>query len=142
MQQGPLTLQKVNPKQFIDFAGLAALVRGHRERRGLNLREAAKECEVSPSTLSRIERGEARPDLDTVRSLVVWVGVSVERILTGSEEEKAPRKGPRSSGSPLDSVEIQFRADPQLRPEAAEALIRIVREAYKGLSTGPSKAKP
>jgi transcriptional regulator with XRE-family HTH domain len=132
----------VNPKRVVDFAGLGALVLGHREGRGLNLREAATECGVSPSTLSRIERGEARPDLDTIRALVDWVGVPVERIMTGSGDERIVRKGPRSSNSALENVEIQFRADPQLRPEAAEALIRIVREAYKGLSSGTTKGKP
>jgi len=96
--------------------------------KGLKLREAANECGVSSSTLSRIERAEARPDLDTVQALVNWVGVPLARVSTGPATSK--RHSPTKGKDAIRSVEIQFRADPDLAPEAAEALIKIVREAY------------
>jgi len=120
--------EQMNAKQVIDFTGLAALVRGYRESKGLKLREAANECGVSSSTLSRIERAEARPDLDTVQALVNWVGVPLARVSTGPGTSKRP--SPTKGKDAISSVEIQFRADPDLAPEAAEALIKIVREAY------------
>jgi transcriptional regulator with XRE-family HTH domain len=126
----------VNPKQAINFDGLAALIRGHRESLGLTLREAAKQCCVSSSTLSRLERGEARPDLDTVRLLVDWVGVPLARV--ASPVEPPLRKATGKHKTPLSEVEIQFRADPNLDPKAAEALIRIVREAYQAMVSGKS----
>ncbi|MGB8297685.1 MAG: helix-turn-helix transcriptional regulator [Polyangia bacterium] len=121
----------MNAKQVVDFSGLAALVRGYRESKGLKLREAADECGVSASTLSRIERAEARPDLDTVQALVNWIGVPLERVATGAATSK--RLPSRQGDDAISSVEIQFRADPDLAPEAAEALIKIVREAYAAM---------
>jgi transcriptional regulator with XRE-family HTH domain len=120
--------EQMNAKQVIDFTGLAALVRGYRESKSLKLREAANECGVSSSTLSRIERAEARPDLDTVQALVNWIGVPLERVTTAALTSKHPPL--RQRGDAISSVEIQFRADPDLAPEAAEALIKIVKEAY------------
>lgn len=117
----------MEPRTTIDYGGLAALVRGHREGRGLTLRQAASECGISASTLSRIERREARPDLDTVRALVDWVGVPLERVAQRQAGSTAPR---RRAGDAMSNVEIQFRADPNLKPETAEALISIVRAAY------------
>lgn len=118
----------MNAKQVVDFAGLASLVRGYRESKKLNLRAAAAECGVSAATLSRLERAEARPDLDTVQLLVNWIGVPLERVTGGAV---APRRVPvpKDKGT-INSVEVQFRADPNLDPRAAEALIKIVREAY------------
>ena len=118
----------MNTKKVVDFSGLAALVKGYRESRGVKLREAADECGVSPATLSRVERGEARPDLDTVQALVNWVGVPLERVTGGSAPVK--RSAVAKGADPMSAVEIQFRADPNLAPQAAEALIKIVKEAY------------
>jgi transcriptional regulator with XRE-family HTH domain len=123
----------MNPKPVIDFRGLAALVRGHRTSRNLDLRAAAAECGVSSSTLSRIERAEARPDLDTVQALVAWIGVPLERVVAqGASVNRSPRAAAKKAEA-IDSVEMQFRADPNLAPEAAEALIKIMREAYSAM---------
>lgn len=118
----------MNPRTIVDFIGLGALVKGHREGKGLSLRDAGEECGVSSSTLSRIERGEARPDLDTVQALVDWVGVPLERVV--HRRGDTPKRTDKKRSDPLASVEVQFRADPNLRPEAAEALIRIMKQAY------------
>lgn len=130
------TIAPVNAPKAIDFNSLAALVKGHREGRTITLRQAAEQCGVSAATLSRIERGDGRPDLDTVKLLVDWVGVPIERVLVGPAVAERLRKGPKTAPAPLEQVEIQFRADPNLAPEAAESLIRIVREAYKAMIGG------
>lgn len=117
----------MNPSPIIDFSGLAAIVKGHREMKGLTLREAAEQSGVSAATLSRIERAEARPDLDTVQALVSWIGVPLERVVVRTK--KLARTTPNSQ-STIENVEVQFRADPRLSPEAAEQLIKLVRQAY------------
>ena len=127
----------MNPRNAINFAGLAALIRGHRESQGLTLREAGERCGVSSSTLSRIERAEARPDLDTVQLLVDWVGVPLAKVVSQAGGPSPRRTSSRKQASPLEEVEIQFRADPNLDPQAAEALIEIVRSAYKAIRKTP-----
>lgn len=56
---------------------------GHaiRMKRGeLNLRDAAAQCEVSASTLSRLENGE-QPDLPTLLRVCGWLGTGVDAYL-------------------------------------------------------------
>jgi transcriptional regulator with XRE-family HTH domain len=117
----------MNPTPVIDFKGLAAMVKGYREMKKLTLRKAAAQARVSAATLSRIERAEARPDLDTVQALVNWIGVPLERVTTRSKS--LARTSPRPQAT-MENVEVQFRADPRLSPEAAEQLIKFVRQAY------------
>lgn len=80
--------------------------------------------------MSRIERGEARPDLDTVRAIVDWIDVPLEKVVGGQDSTKKPKRK-SSRKDTLSNVEIQFRADPNLKPETAEALISIVKAAYE-----------
>lgn len=51
-----------------------------RDRYVRSLRDVAREADVSPATLSRIERGAA-PDLETFRKLCLWLGVSADEVL-------------------------------------------------------------
>jgi transcriptional regulator with XRE-family HTH domain len=127
---------RMNPKTTIDFKGLGALVKGYRTSQKLTLRGAEEKCGVSSSTLSRLERGEARPDLDTVQLLVDWIGVPLERVVQRGGEPVARLSKKRLD--PISTVEVQFRADPNLRPEAAEALIRIVKQAYEAMIKKPA----
>jgi transcriptional regulator with XRE-family HTH domain len=126
----------MNAKPVVDFSGLAALIKGHREMKRLSLRSAADECGVSSATLSRIERGEARPDLDTIRSLVDWVGVPLARVLKGSKPAVARAR--QQPGTAIENAEVQFRADPKLTPEAAEQLIKLMRQAYSMMVKRPT----
>lgn len=123
-----------NQDERIDYAGLAALLAGARESRGLRLREVAEVTRVSPSTLSRIERQDVRPDIRTIQTLVDWLGIPLSRVVVQPLEPRANAKKARSKKHSLDDVEVQFRADPKLSPKAAEALISIMRTAYKGLA--------
>jgi len=121
--------------QEVDLRGLAVLLKGTRESRKLNLREVAAQTGISSSTLSRIERVEAEPDLRTVRAIVSWLGIPMERVVVGGLGVERKRAVAGSAAkqpalAPLNQVEVQFRADPKLSPEAAEALIKIVRAAY------------
>lgn len=124
----------MNPKTVVDFEGLGVLVKGFRTSQKLDLRAAAKASGVSASTLSRIERGEARPDLDTVKLLVDWVGVPLEKVISSPKEKGAKKPVAQKAADPFGSVEVQFRADPNLTPKAAEAIITIMKAAYEELA--------
>ncbi len=54
-------------------------------RLGISLRVAAKEIDIEPVKLSRIERG-ATPDLPTFRKLCVWLGESADDLLGLNKE--------------------------------------------------------
>lgn len=110
---------------------IGKLLRTHREQRKIPLRKAAEEAHVSPSTLSRIERGTAIPDLATLQRLEEWMKM---RLTT--HPTKIPRTPPRaaSAATTVATCELHLRADPNLDSEAAEALVTILKSSYDALT--------
>jgi len=49
---------------------LGMQIRQRREALGITLRGLARDCEMSPAHLSKLERGLSRPSLDTLTRLV------------------------------------------------------------------------
>jgi len=101
----------------IDTRKLSEMIRSKRGKRGL--REVAKEIgNVSSSTLSRIEQGNL-PDIETYVSLCKWLEVSTD-FFTDNAENTTERK-----------IVAHLRADKALSKETAEALIKMIKLAYK-----------
>jgi len=91
----------------------------------LSLREAAAQIgDVSPSTLSRIERG-ATPDLATLERLLDWLGLDRDIVLNSR---------PPSQGSTPKQVEVLLRADRKLDPGTAKTLAKIFNTAYREMT--------
>ncbi|MGD0165907.1 MAG: helix-turn-helix transcriptional regulator [Gaiellaceae bacterium] len=99
-----------------------------RKQRGLSLRDVAEEIGVSPSTLSRVERGAA-PDLATLNKLIDWLGI--DRSAVFHSRPAAPKTVPRQ-------VEVLLRADKNIDPKTATTLAKIFETAYKEMTTGNS----
>lgn len=117
----------------IDSDKLSSLLRERRKRRGLNLRDAAREIRelggsMSASTLSRVEKGRV-PDLEGFLLLCRWLGVSSTEFTSGgaaSDEEEASEE--------LDTAEriaVHLRADRELDEESKDAIMTMIRLAYK-----------
>ncbi len=101
----------------INTQKLSEMIKSKRGKRGL--REIATEIgEVSPSTLSRIEQGNL-PDIDTYFKICKWLEVSTE-FFTDSAEATTERK-----------IVAHLRADKTLPQDTAEALIKMIKLAYK-----------
>jgi uncharacterized cupin superfamily protein/DNA-binding XRE family transcriptional regulator len=56
---------------------IGSRIRGLREQRDLSLRALAEMCEVSPNTVSLIERGLSSPCVDTLQRLANGLGVPI-----------------------------------------------------------------
>jgi transcriptional regulator with XRE-family HTH domain len=84
------------------------------------LRMVAKEISISPSTLSRLERG-VLPEINTYLAICDWLSVSPEFFLSPS-----PQKG----SSSMELVIELLRADRSLSSNTKEALIQLVKLAY------------
>jgi transcriptional regulator with XRE-family HTH domain len=98
-----------------------------RRQRALSLREVADEIVVSPSTLSRLERGTGTPDLPTVSKLIRWLELDRDAVF-GVRAKKAGKTTPAS-------VEVLLRADKNLDPKTAKTLAKIFRTAYQELAS-------
>jgi transcriptional regulator with XRE-family HTH domain len=72
---------------------LGAALRAARESRGLSLREVARQVEVSPSFISQVELGKAKPSVGTLYALVSVLGISLNELL-GSGPSDAPTPAP------------------------------------------------
>ena len=128
---------------LINVAELGEYVKRQRQRLGLSLREVATTTGVSASTLSRVENGVGTPDSATLARLAQWLGIPLERLMSGSL--MAAASSDASAADPVvyfptestpNIVEAHLRADKNLRPETAKALAELFRVAYTQFSAG------
>jgi transcriptional regulator with XRE-family HTH domain len=96
-------------------------LRAERERRGISLRELARRLEVSPSAISQIETGRARPSVATLWAIVTELGMSLDDLF--AHEAGAPP----AAGSPP--------APPEPPPPSLPVVTEATREALQ-LATG------
>lgn len=68
---------------------VGARLRGLRQKRGLSLRALAEMCNVSPNTISLIERGLSSPCVDTLHCLATGLGVTITAFF---ETEEPPAR--------------------------------------------------
>lgn len=111
------------------LARISALIKAKRREQGYGLRAAAEESGLSPSTLSRLERGASAslPDADTLTKLAAWLGVPIGRLLSENE----PQGGQETPDlTTPEVVEVHLRADKRLSPKTAQALARMFRLLY------------
>ncbi len=59
-----------------------------RSQRGLSLRALAELCDLSPNTISLIERGVTSPSVSTLHRLAMALGVPITAFFTGPVEKK------------------------------------------------------
>ncbi len=61
-------------------------LRALRQQRGLSLRTLAELCDLSPNTISLIERGESSPSVSTLHRLATALGVHITAFFEGRAE--------------------------------------------------------
>jgi transcriptional regulator with XRE-family HTH domain len=114
----------------IDPASLARRIRERRLTVGKRIREAAEDAEVSPATLSRLERGDYVPGRENLLKIAAWLGVTVDELTaTGhaAKHEGEPESTP-------EAVALHLRADKKLTPDDAAVLEQVFRSAYNALA--------
>ena len=64
-------------------------LRAERERRGISLRELARRLQISPSAISQIETGRARPSVATLWAIVTELGMSLDDLFADATRKPA-----------------------------------------------------
>ena len=105
-----------------DAEAFYAALDGERRSRRYTWKQVAEETKVSASTLTRMAQGR-RPDVDSLAALVAWAGLSADSFVVGAESKPKP--------GTLTMISTYLKGDPQLSPEAAEALDQLVKAAYE-----------
>jgi transcriptional regulator with XRE-family HTH domain len=110
----------------VDTELLGDLIRRRRKTDGLSLRDAADQVGVSAPTLQRVEAGQA-PNSGNLIRIAEWLQLPVEEVL---------RKGkkPANHLATVAQIEVHLRADPNLSPDAAEAIADAVQKLYAAFS--------
>ncbi|MEA2284323.1 MAG: hypothetical protein QOJ21_366, partial [Solirubrobacteraceae bacterium] len=70
-------------------------LRAVRERRQMSLRELARRLGVSPSAISQIETGRARPSVATLWAIVTELGMSLDDLFAEERSGRGPQAGGR-----------------------------------------------
>lgn len=81
-----------------------------RKRGSMGVRAAAREIEISPTTLSKVEKGHI-PDQITLSKICEWVGEEV------------------TSFTALGGLQIAFKKDQTLQPETSVSLAKLIKKA-------------
>lgn len=105
---------------------LAEMIKSKRGKRGL--RDAAKEIGTSSPTLSRIENGNL-PDIDTYLKICKWLDVPSDYFSANVSQKES-----KKSTGYKKQVIAHLRADKNLPPNTAEALIEMINLAYAKLN--------
>lgn len=93
--------------------------------RKVTWRELGKETGVTPSTLSRMAQG-ARPDAAGLAVLAAWANLNPADFVVRPLGEH--------TGDALSAISTVLRSDPNLEPNAAQALEAIIGVAYARLT--------
>jgi transcriptional regulator with XRE-family HTH domain len=122
-------------RREIDTTALYSALLAKKEEEGLSWRAVAVQLGIASSTFTRLYKG-SRPDMDTVLTLTGWLGVPVERFLSGQAAERDERR------ETMVAIGSHLRADRRLTPEGADAIAAVVKAAYDQLAEpAPSEAE-
>ena len=69
------------PRRSSDHPPIGDRLRATRQERGLSLRELAERLGVSPSLISQVETGRARPSVSTLYAIASELSVSLDELL-------------------------------------------------------------
>lgn len=109
----------------LDMDALIAALDAQRQAHKISWRELARQAEVSPSSLTRMQQGK-NPDVNTFAALLQWLGLPAERFMVG-ELRNSKNK---ASAHPLAVASTLLRGKKHMTPKATKALDDLVRAAY------------
>lgn len=107
------------------YTALAQVV----QDRKVKWRRVARETGVSSSALTHMAQGRG-PNAASLAALSAWAGLNPADFVETSIDRFEKRRI-RLRLDPMTAISSLVRADPDLQPEAAEALEQIIRLAYE-----------
>lgn len=109
-------------KGRFDAEAFYSAIDAERRSRRQTWKRVAEEAQVSASTLSRMAQGR-RPDVDSMAALVSWSGLSADAFVRDDQAKPDPGF--------LSMMSSYLKSDPQLTPEAADALDELMKATYE-----------
>jgi transcriptional regulator with XRE-family HTH domain/quercetin dioxygenase-like cupin family protein len=91
MASEPTDLSQRSMRDIVED-DLPRRLRAAREERGISVRELARRLDVSPSAISQIETGRARPSVSTLYALVTELNMSLDELFDHVVEPRDPTR--------------------------------------------------
>jgi transcriptional regulator with XRE-family HTH domain len=88
--------------QAPEYGDMGDRLREARQARGLSLRALAEQLGVSPSLISQVETGRARPSVSTLYAIASTLGISLDELLF--IDARRPRPGREVAGGAAGDV--------------------------------------
>lgn len=109
----------------VNVAALYAALEAEKDARRMSWRQLARECELSPSTLTRLAQHH-RPDVDAFAALVRWLGQPAEVFMTAPD-----RDDPDPAPDLVATLAPLLRARKDLTEQDAEHLQAMFKAAVE-----------
>lgn len=114
-------------------------LRAARMARGLSLREMARRIEVSPSFVSQVELGKAKPSLGTLYGFLSELDLSLDELMPGAATSAPPSPPPVAMPafeSPLESPDRYglWLLDSTVQPWADHPLVQMKGVTWRRLT--------
>jgi transcriptional regulator with XRE-family HTH domain len=87
-----------------EYASMGDRLRQARQSRGMSLRRLAEVLGVSPSLISQVETGRARPSVNTLYAMASELGISLDTLLFVDTTPPSPETAPESSADAVEPV--------------------------------------
>ncbi|WEO77368.1 XRE family transcriptional regulator [Cryobacterium sp. SO2] len=102
------------PRIADELSQIAPRLRRAREKKSVTLSELATATGISKSTLSRLESGQRKPNLELLLPIVAALAVPFEEIVSPPrvQDPRVPQKSTRSDGRTLTPLS-QHQGEPQ-----------------------------
>ncbi len=105
-----------------EYATMGDRLRRARQARGLSLRGLADVLGVSPSLISQVETGRAKPSVNTLYALASELGISLDVLLFMDTQPPAGDNGIAEVGAPGDPQAVVVPHDPVQRASTRTAI--------------------
>ena len=109
-----------------EYADMGDRLREARQARGLSLRSLAEQLGVSPSLISQVETGRARPSVSTLYAIATNLGISLDELLfIDARRPAAGATGGSDEGGPAnasEAFEVVLPRDPVQRASSRKRI--------------------
>lgn len=95
-----------------ELEDIGTRLREERDRVGISQRELARRIGLSASMISQIESGQSKPSVSTLYAIVTELGVSVDDIFRGHEDD-----GGSEASQGVGPTDVGAEHDPVVRPD-------------------------